>query len=101
MAKALINGINVHYQVKGSGPDIVLVHGITSCLAQWYVEMLPALSLDHRTTLYDLRGHGLTDLTETGYTSLNMAGDLLGLMDHLEIERPIIIGHSYGGAIAL
>ena len=101
MAKALINGINVHYQSKGTGPDIVLVHGITSCLAQWYVNIMPALSVNHRVTAFDLRGHGLSDMTEKGYTSLEMAGDLLAVMDHLGIQKPVLIGHSFGGAISL
>lgn len=101
MAKALINGIQMHYQVKGEGPDVVLVHGITSCLAQWYVEILPALAKSHRVTIYDLRGHGLSELTEHGYSSFDMSSDLLALLDHLNIEKPILVGHSFGGAIAL
>ncbi len=101
MAKALVNGIQMHYQQKGAGPDVVLVHGITSCLAQWYVEILPELSRDYRVTMYDLRGHGLTEMTEHGYTSLDMSNDLLALLDHLGIERPILVGHSFGGAISL
>lgn len=101
MAKAVVNGITVHYQVKGTGPDVVLVHGITSCLAQWYLEILPALAARHRVTAYDLRGHGLSDVTPSGYTSGALACDLLALLDHLEIERASLVGHSFGGAVAL
>lgn len=101
MAKALINGIRVHYQVKGTGPDLILIHGVTSSLAQWYIEMMPNLAKDYRVTVYDLRGHGLTDLTPNGYDSESMAGDLVALMDHLGIENARMVGHSYGGAIAL
>lgn len=101
MAKALVNGIEVHYQQKGAGPDVVLVHGITSCLAQWYVEILPTLARDYRVTMYDLRGHGLSQMTEHGYSSFDMSTDLLALLDHLGIERPILVGHSFGGAISL
>lgn len=101
MSKIRLNGINIHYQQKGSGPDVVLIHGITSCLAQWYVEIMPALARDYRVTTYDLRGHGLTEITETGYTSEEMAGDLLALMDHLDIQKPVLVGHSFGGSIGL
>lgn len=101
MAKALINGINVHYQTKGDGPDIVLIHGITSCLAQWYVEIMPELAKNYRVTVYDLRGHGLTEMTPAGYDSRNMADDLEALMDHCGIEHAALVGHSYGGVIAL
>lgn len=101
MAKAPINGINVHYQVKGDGPDVVLVHGVTSSLAVWYARVMPELSRKSRVTAYDLRGHGYSDLTQTGYTSRAMADDLLGLFDHLGIERARLVGHSFGGSIAL
>jgi 3-oxoadipate enol-lactonase len=101
MAKALINRIKLHYQVKGEGPDVILIHGITSCLAQWYVEILPQLSREYRVTTYDLRGHGLSEMTSGGYDSYSMASDLDALMNHLGIERAYLVGHSFGGAIAL
>lgn len=101
MAKALINGINVHYQTKGEGPDVVLVHGITATLAMWYQGVFPLLAQNYRVTAYDLRGHGLSDLTPSGYTSREMADDLLALMDHLGIERARVVGHSFGGSIGL
>lgn len=101
MAKAKLNGINVHYQVKGEGPDVILVHGITSSLAIWYMRVTPALVGEFRVTAYDLRGHGYTDMTRDGYRSDQMAGDLFALMDHLGIERARIVGHSFGGAIGL
>jgi pimeloyl-ACP methyl ester carboxylesterase len=101
MGRASVNGVNIHYQTKGRGPDVVLIHGITSCLAQWYLKIFPALTANYRVTVYDLRGHGLSDLTESGYTSENMAADLLGLMDHLGIAGARLIGHSFGGTIAL
>ena len=101
MAKALLNGIQVHYQTKGTGPQVVLIHGITSCLAQWFTTIMPDLARDHCVTAYDLRGHGLTDLTPNGYESGKMAEDLKALLDHLGIQKCFLVGHSYGGAIAL
>ncbi len=101
MAKALVNGIQVHYQRKGTGPDVILIHGITSCLAQWYVKVFPELARNYCVTIYDLRGHGLSDITTHGYTSVAMAEDQLALMDHLDIESARLVGHSFGGAIAL
>lgn len=101
MAKALLNGINVHYQVKGEGPDVVMIHGVTSSLAIWYAKVMPELGRDFRVTAYDLRGHGYSDPTPTGYTSRQMADDLLALLDHLNVEKARIVGHSFGGSIAL
>ncbi len=50
---------------------------------------------------YDLRGHGMSDAPPTGYSPDEMAADLLELLDALEIERPVIAGHSYGADVAL
>ena len=101
MGKAFVNGINLHYQTKGEGPDVVLIHGITSTMAFWYTKVMPALTPDYRVTIYDLRGHGYSDIPLGGYTSREMADDLLALMDHTGIERARLVGHSFGGAIGL
>jgi pimeloyl-ACP methyl ester carboxylesterase len=101
MPKVLANGIQLHYQQKGQGSDVVLIHGVTATLAMWYTKVLPELSKDYRVTTYDLRGHGLTDMPESGYDSFTMAQDLAGLLDHLGIQKAKFVGHSYGGAIAM
>lgn len=101
MPKALINGLNIHYQQVGSGPDVVLVHGITGSLAYWWVRTVPFLKDECRVTTYDLRGHGHSDMPPAGYTSADMAADLIGLLDHLEIPQAHLVGHSFGGPIIL
>ena len=101
MPIANVNGIKVHYQQKGEGPDVVLVHGVTSSLAMWYMYVLPGLTDGFRVTIYDLRGHGRSGLTPTGYTSADMAEDLHALLDHLGIEKASLIGHSFGGSVVL
>ena len=101
MRKVFGNGVNLHYQQHGEGSDVILVHGITSDLSYWMLTLLPKLMERHRVTVYDLRGHGFSDVPPTGYTTGELARDLHGLMDGLEIGRAHIVGHSYGGAIAL
>ncbi len=101
MPKALINGINLHYQQFGEGRDLVMIHGITGNLAIWHLEIVPALMSEFRMTTYDLRGHGYSDVPPTGYTTADHANDLKNLLDSLGIERPHIIGHSFGADIAL
>ena len=64
-ALAKINGIQIHYQTKGSGPDVILLHGVTSSLALWYGGVLTELAKHYRVTAYDLRGHGLSEITPT------------------------------------
>lgn len=95
-----IRDIQVHYQQQGAGPDLILVHAFTSNLAVWMLtDILPALAPEFRVTCYDLRGHGATDATPTGYTSENLAQDLIELRKALELGPSYIVGHSYGGVI--
>jgi pimeloyl-ACP methyl ester carboxylesterase len=101
MPKALVNGINIHYVQTGQGPDLVLIHGIASNLGQWQLSILPALVEDFRVTMYDLRGHGYSDMPPSGYTPVHMVDDFSDLMDYLGIKQATILGHSYGGLVAL
>lgn len=101
MDKALSNGIGLHYQQSGEGPNVVMVHGITGNLAIWHLEIVPALEPEYRITTYDLRGHGYSDVPPTGYTTADHATDLKNLLDTLGIERAHVIGHSFGADVSL
>ncbi len=97
-----LDGIDFHYQQTGQGPDVVLVHAVTSNLAVWlFSNIVDALASDFRVTLYDLRGHGMSDAPPSGYTSADMAGDLKKLHAALELEPAYLVGHSYGAVIAM
>jgi pimeloyl-ACP methyl ester carboxylesterase len=97
----LDSGLSLHYQQIGDGPDVVMVHGITGNLAVWHLQLVPALSDRFRVLTYDLRGHGYSGTPPSGYSPDDMADDLLGLLDGLELERPALVGHSYGADITL
>ncbi|MBV9745355.1 MAG: alpha/beta hydrolase [Acidobacteriia bacterium] len=101
MAKVPANGIELHCQQFGQGPDLVMIHGITGNLAIWHLEIVPALMSAYRITTYDLRGHGYSDVPPTGYTTADHATDLKYLLDSLGIQRAHIMGHSFGADIAL
>ncbi len=97
-----VNGLNVHYQQAGQGDDVVLLHAVTANLSVWlFAGLMDALSQEYRVTAYDLRGHGLTETTPTGYTSVELAHDFAALHDALELQPAYLIGHSYGGVIAM
>lgn len=101
MPRATVNDVSIHYQQAGHGPDLVMIHGLFGNLAFWYLSVLPALVRDFRVTLYDLRGHGYSDMPRSGYTSSHMAADLKELLDHLGVKQAHLVGHSFGGAVAL
>jgi len=78
-----------------------MVHGLATNLAFWYLRVLPALQRQLGVVLFDLRGHGQSDVPPSGYTTADMAQDLHTLLRHLGIEQAHFVGHSYGGAVAL
>src|ERR671924_1491508 len=101
MPRIQINGFLLHYMSVGEGPDVVLIHGLTSNLAFWYPRIVAKLAPRYRVTLCDLRGHGFSGMPRNGYTTRSLALDLKTLLDHLEIEYAFIIGHSFGATVAL
>ena len=102
MPKATLpSGMKLHYQRVGSGPDLVMIHGLTGNLAVWHFKIIPALQDHFRILTYDLRGHGYSDMPPIGYSATDMAEDLEGLMDALGIDRADIVGHSFGADTAL
>ena len=101
MPTRVIGGLKTHYMQAGSGPDLVMIHGLASDLAFWYLSVVPALARRWRVTVYDMRGHGYTDMPPAGYTSADLASDLAAVMDHLGIDRAHLVGHSFGGSVAL
>jgi pimeloyl-ACP methyl ester carboxylesterase len=97
-----VNGVDLHYMQAGAGPDVVLLHAVTANMAVWLASnLVDALARDYRVTAYDLRGHGLSAATPSGYTSAEMAEDLRGLLDVLGVGPAYLIGHSFGGVVAM
>jgi pimeloyl-ACP methyl ester carboxylesterase len=101
MPKIQANGASIHYITLGEGPDLVMLHGFLGNLAVWHLSMVPQLRREFRVTTYDLRGHGYSQVTPTGYTPENMAEDLRCLLDELGIQQAVLVGHSFGADICL
>ena len=102
MPKIHANGLNFHYQQAGEGPDVILIHGVTGDLSIWFLsQAMGKLARSFRVTAYDLRGHGYSEVPPSGYTSADQAGDTLAIMDALEIDKAMLVGHSFGGVIAM
>jgi len=95
------NGVPINYRCVGKGRDIVLIHGLAANHAFWHLSVLLPLARKYRVTVYDLRGHGYSGMPPSGYTTEDMAEDLDRLLDHLQIERADLVGHSFGGVVAL
>jgi pimeloyl-ACP methyl ester carboxylesterase len=101
MPKIDAGGISLHYIATGHGADVVMLHGFLGNLAVWHLEIAPQLRTAFRLTTYDLRGHGYSQVTPDGYTTADMAQDLRHLLDGLGIEKPHLVGHSFGADVCL
>jgi pimeloyl-ACP methyl ester carboxylesterase len=107
MPIATVNGVRLNYiQLEDEGSsasreDLVMVHGLATNMAFWYFNYGLPLSKRFRVTLYDLRGHGRSEMPASGYSPGILADDLAGLMDHLGIEQAHFMAHSFGGVVTL
>jgi 3-oxoadipate enol-lactonase len=99
MPQLRINNINLYYEQHGSGPDLILIGGLTSDHQVWK-STVRLLSSHFRILIFDNRGAGQTDAPDYPYTIDMMAQDTVELMNALQIKRAHILGHSMGGAIA-
>jgi pimeloyl-ACP methyl ester carboxylesterase len=96
-----VNGVDLAYAEAGSGdPPILLVHGMR-CDHSHMQPVFDHLAQAHRVVSVDLRGHGRSAKPDGPYTNEAMAADLVGLCEHLGLDRPIGIGHSFGGSLLL
>ncbi len=84
----------------GEGTPILALHGLASS-AHWYDLIAPHLREHHRVIAPDQRGHGQTTQAGSGYDGRTLAGDIIGLMDHLNIPATAVFGHSWGANVAL
>jgi pimeloyl-ACP methyl ester carboxylesterase len=102
MPHLTLDGTRLYYQQAGQGPDVVLIHAITSNLAVWmFMGIVETLAAEFRVTVYDMRGHGNSDCPATGYTSADMAGDFKTLHAALGLEPAYLMGHSFGAVVAM
>src|SRR5277367_1652109 len=96
-----LDGLRIHYQQRGRGADVVLIHAVTSNMSVWvFSNLVDVLAQDFRVTAYDLLGHGASDAPANGYTSADMADDLQKLHGALKLGPAILVGHSFGGVVA-
>jgi 3-oxoadipate enol-lactonase len=95
---ANVNGARIHYEVEGSGPPLVLIHGGLVDLRSWVFQR----PLADKLTLImpDTRGFGLSEGRLDGLTLDDLAGDVAGLLQHLSIDSAYVLGFSMGGMTA-
>jgi 3-oxoadipate enol-lactonase len=100
MPIAAINGININYtDTGGDGPAVVLSHGILMDHSM-FDQQVAALSPEYRMICWDERGQGQT-VAPGPFSFWDSARDVLGLLDHLGVDRAVLCGMSQGGFLSL
>ena len=96
-----IDGTRLHFVIRGAGRPVVLIHGNPGSAQDW-TRVLGPLAANHKVIAFDRPGHGRSDRPKHGDTTVEVQARLLhGALKQLNVERPIVVGHSWGGALAL
>ena len=96
------NGVNIYYEVHGSGPALLLSHGYSATSHMW-AGQVEALSRDYQLITWDMRGHGRSDYPDdlAEYTEAATVADMAAILDAVGAKRAIIGGLSLGGYMTL
>jgi pimeloyl-ACP methyl ester carboxylesterase len=101
MPHADVGGQHLYYEDSGSGDDVIVFsHGLFMDHSM-FEPQVEALRDRWRCITWDERAHGATQGTEEPFDYWDIAGDLLGLLDHLGVERAVLAGMSQGGFLSL
>ena len=102
MPKINRDGVDIYYEIHGSGPPLLLTHGYSSTSAMWQGQ-IDALSKHHKLVLWDMRGHGQSDYPEdaAAYSEALTVADMAALLDAAGADKAIVGGLSLGGYMSL
>ena len=99
MPKAKISDIELYYEEDGQGEPVLLAPPSWWPSDTWKVAVVPFLSKQYRTIIFDCRGTGYSSKPEHGYTIEQFAKDCAGLLEHLQVPRAHAVGFALGGQI--
>jgi pimeloyl-ACP methyl ester carboxylesterase len=97
---AAVNGLQLYYEVYGSGKPLVLLHGSFMTIPLNWSQWIPLLAKDRKVIVAEMQGHGRTRDTDREIRYEGMADDVSGLLKHLKLDSADILGYSMGGGIA-
>lgn len=96
-----LNGRTWSYVDAGAGPVVLLVHGWACDSGDWAHLVPTLLRAGYRTIVLEVPGHGSSPAADDGYYPEDMAAGLAALLDRLEVPDAVVVGHSYGGSVAV
>lgn len=95
-----VEGTRIRYVESGSGPAVVLIHGLAASMYSWRYTLAPVGKAGFRVIAFDNRGFGFSEASPDGYSNAAYVSLLFNLLDSLGINDAVLVGHSMGGAIA-
>jgi pimeloyl-ACP methyl ester carboxylesterase len=93
---APVNGLEMYYEVHGSGDPVVLLHGSFMTISNNWTGWIGELSKTRRVIAVEMQGHGRTADIKRDFSYENLADDVAALLDHLKIPSADLIGYSMG-----
>jgi pimeloyl-ACP methyl ester carboxylesterase len=93
-----VNGQKLYYEIEGEGDELLLIGGLGQDVTGWAFQ-IPRFIQHYRVIAFDNRDAGRSAAASGPYTTADMAEDVAGLMDALQIRRAHVLGYSLGGAI--
>lgn len=97
---APVNGLELYYEIHGSGEPLILLHGAFGAIDVWG-SILTTLAETHQVIAVEFQGHGHTADIDRPFSIEDWADDVAGLMDHLNIAQADVVGYSMGGMTGL
>src|SRR5512146_2800036 len=98
---APVNGLEMYYEIHGTGQPLVLVHGAFSAIGTSFQSVLPDLAKSRRVIALEMQGHGRTADIDRPLSIQQMADDTVAAMGYLGVEQADVFGYSMGAAVAL
>jgi pimeloyl-ACP methyl ester carboxylesterase len=95
-----IDGLTVRAKIGGLGPQVLLLHGWGGAIES-FAPVLDDLHRSYTVAAFDLPGFGRSSLPPTTWGSADYAHLTLKIMEHLQLDRPHLIGHSFGGQVSI
>ena len=96
-----VDGTRLHFVIRGAGRPVVLIHGNPGSTQDW-TRVFGPLAASHKVIAFDRPGHGRSERPKHGDATVEVQARLLhDALKQLHVERPIVVGHSWGGALAL
>ena len=100
MPTVRVNDAEIYYEVHGQGQPLIFFSE-TACDGEiWKLFQVPEFAKDHRVIVHDYRGTGRSSKPSIDYTTRMFCDDAVAILDHLQVDQAVVLGHSMGGRVA-